>query len=243
MVVSHTHSRIDCGSLVVFVGLKVTGYDTASGDTSKRRNVSEGRGGTINSVDAEKEKLTVDFDGAVAGGVTAVVGFDNVKPETPVDPATEASKGADGKDKAAAAAAGAGTAAASSAESPSIGGADAVVAASPVLAFFPQFGFLEAGKDLTPVEEVMIKWEEKQSMRGQYASENCISAAKAQITLALDLMHEHAPKYGEKDFVMVRRKGAIEIWTLRPFPKNSLVLLPYTREMKDSSRVYKCLAK
>ena len=186
--------------------------------------MTEDRAGTIKAMDAKKEKLTVDFDNSVAGGVTAVVGFDNVKPE-----AKEADAIAPGAGSEVAGTGAAGTgAAASSAEGIGV----AVAEASACVAHFPQFAFLEAG-GRGAIEEVVTKWEAKQSMTAGYEMENCIPAARSQITLALDLLHEKAPKFGEKDFVVARRAGKLEVWTLREFAKNSLVLIPYSREMKD----------
>ena len=71
-------------------------------------------------------------------------------------------------------------------------------------------------------------------MSGDYQEEHNIPAAKSQISLALDLLNTQVPRLTEKDVVMVRRAGKVEVWTMKPFPKHGLMLVPYSTEIKDT---------
>ena len=86
--------------------------------------------------------------------------------------------------------------------------------------------------------ELVQGWEVKQSMKGPYSEEHDIPAAKSQVALAIDLLNSQHPTPSEDQLAIVRRGKSYEVWTRKDFPKNSLVIVPYSTEIKDRYWTY-----
>ena len=175
-----------------------------------RCDVSVGRNGIVDSVDQESHRCTVVFECSSSSSskksdVRASVAFENLElvVVAAADPAPEAK----GKAKAKSA----------------------------------------AGKDGKPQEpewlrkaypddeslEVIEGWEQHTFQGGRSAAAQQTVVAKSKVTLAIDLLNSQYPSVKSSEIAVVRRGKSVEVWTLVPFAKGKLVVVPFSTEIKD----------
>ena len=101
-----------------------------------------------------------------------------------------------------------------------------------------KFAFLKVAADVSDNPEVVLDWEASCFKGGRCAVTQKTAVAKSIVVLALDLLNTQCPQLTSDDVVVVRRGRNIEVWTMVAFPKNKLILVPFSTEVKDKYWTY-----
>ena len=70
-------------------------------------------------------------------------------------------------------------------------------------------------------------------MHGPFAKENDLPLARCKVVWAMHMLNLNISAPTAADFLVVKRGKHIEVWTLKSWPVNKLIMVPFTTEIKD----------
>ena len=97
---------------------------------------------------------------------------------------------------------------------------------------YKKYPFLKQEQDSDPKPTIYAGWERQDVAQPKWRHERRLASARARVCLAMDCMNQDVG-HTSKELLVVRRGNKVEVWTLVPFKKNKLVIVPFSTEIKD----------